>query len=477
MPGLHSQKSPSGAKRWHNCPGSIPMNESLPAEMRSTSGYASKLGTVSHFLLETCLAERVPPKTYLDRLLQIKDAETEEEHVVMLKLGAKLPRKNDERNNTFVVDLDMVANVDLGFDFVERRSIELGVPLRKPYLLLESRTNPVPDREDTSGTADVTIDAWPTMLSVVDYKNGRVVVEHDDNPQLLAYLAGRAHDTGWDHDEYEITVIQPNGRHSEGKARTAPVTKERLRAFVGEHRAAAERVDTAAETFPGWISRPREDDATTGRIAKLDLEEDDFGQTWADVNLKAGEWCDFCDSTLMCPAFRAYKQSLARAEFGEVGVPDLATFRITSTEHAREIVQNAAPYLRALRIAWAYLKGEMMAGRGPDFLKFVRKQSKRELVTKDEDGNVILPETLAGRIVAAGYIGSNEKERLFKPESLITGPQIEKLVDSKKRADFSNAFLNKPLGGLKLVLASDPGEPVPFKVGDDFIVDEEEKDE
>lgn len=474
MPGLHSQKSPSGAKRWHNCSGSIAITESLPPEMRSGSGYASKLGTVSHFLLETCLSGQRSPKTFVDRLLQIRDAETEQEHVVMLKPSAKLPRKGEERGNTFVVDLDMVANVDIAYDYVERRCEELGVSMNN--LQLERRTNPVPDRDDTSGTADVTIDAWPICLSVVDFKNGRIVVEHDDNPQLLAYLAGRAHDEGWDYCEYEITVIQPNGRHSEGKARTATVTKERLLAFVEEHRAAAERVDAAAETFPGWVRMPDKDHAER---AVLKGGEDDFGQTWSDVNLKGGEWCDFCDAALVCPAFKEHKQALARAEFGVGGeVPDLKTFRVTAAAHAREIVENAGPYLSALRMAWSFLRAESLAGRKSDFLKFVRKISKRVLVTTDAEGNAILPDMLADRIVAAGFIGANERARLFKPETLITGPQIEKLVDSKKRAAFSATFLNKPLGGLKLVLATDPGEPVPYSVGDDFVQsNEEESDE
>lgn len=477
MPGLHAKKSPSGAKKLHACPGNYAMVDSLPPEMRSGSGPAAKLGTVSHFLLETCLREQKPPQTYSGRLLQIVREGADDEDVVMLKASAKLPKNTADRANTFEVDVDMVANVDIAYDYVVRRCEELGVPMSK--LKLEQRVNPVPDRDDTSGTADITIDAWPIFLVVVDFKNGRITVEHNDNPQLLAYLAGMVNELGWDYDQYEIAVVQPNGRHSEGKVRAEIVTKERLLRFVDEHRAAAERADAAAEVFPGWEMQPEPGD-NDGVILRPWADSDDAAAelvgapTWAEEYLTAGEHCTFCDAWLVCPANKAMRRAEAQLAFTkEERLPDLKSFRVTATEEA-ERIYAAAPFLMTMiRQAGRYLIGEAKAGRLPASMKFVRKTSHNRWAP-GEDGEVPPPEMIAQAMVDQGFIGDNARAQLFLPATIITGPKAQMLVPSKRRVEFAKAFMHKPEGGLKLVPASAPGEAVPFKVGDEFTEESEE---
>lgn len=461
MPGYHSKKSPSGAKRLHACPGALPFVDSLPEDMRSGSGHAARLGTASHALLETCLSEQKPPSTYEGRLMQITlDKDGEESGCEMLKPRAKLPKDPEARGRTFEVDGDMILNVDRAYDYVERRCEEEGVPMSS--LQLETRTNPCPEREDTSGTADVTLDAWPIMLEVIDYKNGRLTVEHEDNPQLLAYLAGRAHDTGWAHDAYQITVIQPNGRHEEGKVRPFPVSKEKLLAFVEKHRAAAELCDRATEDLAALDTNP---------LAEM---PDRVPGTWADVYLHAGEHCDFCDARLVCPAAKAYAKEQAKADFDEEPPnPKEARGRVEALAEALKVLEWA-PFLRAhMSAATRFLNDEAKHGRMPPGMKYVRKRGKR-VYKPDEEGEPIAPEVLADRMVKEGYISDNERARLFTPSALITGPQAEKLVPSKLRAAFSEEFLHMPPGGLKLVPETDPGEAVVVNVGDDFEDDIEE---
>jgi hypothetical protein len=472
MPGLHAKKSPSGAKRLRKCPGNYAMVDSLPLDMRSGSGRASKLGTISHFLLETCLTEIVEPATYQGRLIQIVDEGTDDEHCVMLKPKAKMPRNAAERNNTFEIDDEVVENVTRAYDYVERRCTELKLDMSK--LKLETRTNPVPDRDDTSGTADVTIDAWPRVLEVVDFKNGRIVVEHKSNPQVMAYLAGKAHDEGWDYESYWVTIVQPNGRHEEGAVRSIEVPKEDLLEFVDEHRTAAERADEAAEEWPGWKTKPTKDNEKV-----VELQDPD----WAEQYLAAGDHCDFCDASGVCPAYRAFRQKQAREEdwdrdpeTGEVEVPDLAAFRFTALKEALEVKAREGFFRTLIRKANGYLAAEAKAGRLPPGLKWVRKRSKREW----KPG--LAQEAIPDMMVKEGFISDNEKARLYAPSVLITGPQAEKLLNkgkgsSERKARFNDQFLHKPVGGLKLVLASDPGEPVPYSVGDDFEDDEEDDDE
>lgn len=466
MPGLHAKKSPSGAKRLHKCAGALTLVDSLPPEMRSGSGVASKLGTCTHFLLETCLREGVPPKTYADRLIQIVNEGAENEDTVFLKPKAKIPR-GVMAANTFIVDVEMISNADLAYDYVERRCNELGVPLEK--LHLETRTNPVPERDDTSGTADVTIDAWPIVLELVDYKNGRIVVEHEDNEQVLAYLSGKAHDLGWSYDEYKLTIVQPNGRHEEGKTRTVTVSKEKLLAFVEKHRKAAERADEAADA---WIGEPQ------AWLDPVTFNENGEEATWAETYLVAGPHClsSFCDAAHgnVCPAFRAYKQQEAKdAEWdAEPADANPNAVLVATNEDAQDIMARA-PFMRKLiGAAHRHLLGEAQAGRMPDGMKFVRKRGARKHVPETLEA----PNAFAAKLVKDGYITDNERSLLFKPATLITGPQTEKLVPSKKRKEFAAKYLTKPEGGLKLVPVTDPGEPVPYSVGDDFEDEEGENE-
>lgn len=476
MPGLHAKKSPSGAKVLHSCAGSYAMKDSLPLELRSGSGNASKLGTISHHLLETCLGDEDHPSVYEDRLIQIVEEGGGNEHCVILKKGAKLPRNAADRANTFEVDEEVVANVSLAYEYVEHRCAMLGIPMSK--LKLETRVNPCPDRDDTSGTADVIIDAWPMALELVDFKNGRIVVEHKKNPQVMSYLAGAAHEEGWDYSEYIVTIVQPNGRHEEGKVRSEPVWKEDLLAFVDKHRDAAARADEAAEAFPGWKVEPAI--GADGRLNsdKVALKD----AAWGEEYLAAGDQCDWCDASHVCPVYRAFRQKQAgeenwdAGEDGEVKVPDLKTFRFTALAEAIEVKAREGFFRAIMRKANAYLISEARAGRLPPGMKWVRKVEKRKW---NPD---LVQDLIPDAMVEAGLLGANEKARLYAPSVLITGPQAEKLIKGGKgagerKAAFNTAFLVKPKGGLKLVLATAPGEPEVFNVGDDFEDDEEETDE
>jgi hypothetical protein len=59
------------------------------------------------------------------------------------------------------------------------------------------------------------------------------------------------------------------------------------------------------------------------------------------------------------------------------------------------------------------------------------------------------PDAIVKAIVKEGFI-TDKTKLLTKPE-LITGPAAEKLVERKRRTQFSERFLFKPEGELKLV--------------------------
>lgn len=479
MPALHAKKGPSGAKRLHECAGAGAFVGSLPLSMRSSSGKAAQFGTAAHLLLETSLRLGVEPSVYRGRLILVAaDAVEGEdyEETVMLKPRAKLPKSPEERARTFEVDDEMISNVDTAWTYVAARLKKLGLGF--DALQLETRTNPCPDRTDTWGTADITIDdAW--TLEVVDYKNGRLVVEHKANPQVLAYLAGRAHDTGWSHEEYVVTIVQPNGRHHEGKVRSYPVPKEELLAFVEKHRAAAIKADLAADAF-----YKAGHEATD--FYKLDEKGVPFPHAtdWSPEWLSAGEHCTFCDARPVCAIHRVWFEGMAKAssrkEFAEVLEKDpAAELHIAGAEQAKAIIKWRHLLMPQFKAAERYLEKEAKAGRIPTGWKVVRGRTFAKL-KPDSEGNLPEGEDLAFSMYMDGLLTAEQylAGAVYQARELRTGPQIRDMIPSKLRPEFIARYLHIPPGTLKLVPEDAPGEAVVFDAKADFAevleTDEEE---
>lgn len=420
MAGTHAHYSPSGSERFHGCSGAPAFALKLPKEHKDKSGPAAQLGTAAHGLLEKCLTDMKAPSAFRDRIIELIG---EEEGFSMLKPSAKAPGAG---RIWFIVDEDMVEGVTEAYEYVLNRCEELFVD-PADALIMEGRTNPLPDRDDTSGTADVTIDVKPFLLEVVDYKNGFVTVEHVDNPQLLSYLCGRAEDTGWAHEMYRITVVQPNGFHPEGTTRSYEVTKDELRAFQVKHRTAVEKCDAAEAAL---------NDA--GRVT------DEWQQEW----LTAGDHCTMCPAAAICIVKRQSMQAEARKDFADLPPTDEEIdAEVQNLERAAEVAQWGPAVKKYIESAQKYLINAYDAGRQVPG-KMVRKNTKR-VWGKEAEG--LTPAELAVRLVKEGYISDNERALLLTTTEpkLIGGPAVEKLVPAAKRAAFAAAYLHKPSGALE----------------------------
>ena len=138
---------------------------------------------------------------------------------------------------------------------------------------------PLPQRDDTGGTADAILDA-STELEVVDYKHGRgVYVPVEDNKQTLSYLLGAVEAAGWRHRGYRHTIIQP--RHPQGGVESQDVTPDALKEFQRDLALAAKVVDNAREHAEAQGKR-------YGLGAMTDY-------------MKAGDHCIFCPLKAECP--------------------------------------------------------------------------------------------------------------------------------------------------------------------------------
>lgn len=444
---FHSKKSPSQTDRFAACAGAIPLCDALPDHQKNISGPAAQLGTCVHTLIEESLQKNVEPESFRGRIIMIDL----EDNGKILPKSAKTPKNAV----WFEVDDDMIDGATMHTDYVRRRCRELGIdPTDRESVQLESRTNPLagerPD-EETSGSADTTILAWPTMLELVDYKNGWNVVEHDGNKQVLSYLLGKAIEHEWQFARYRLTIVQPNAEHEEGKTRSVTVTEAQLRAHQDDLRGWVDAVDVAAAAKgapkPGF-------ETVNPAWAKKYLVASKPGT-------KEKDHCMFCDGKARCPAYVAMRQDEAAIDFddepSELPAP-------SSAEDVARIMRWKPAFDALFKAAFAYGKRELENGFKVPGFKLAKTRPHRKL-------KPMATEELVAALVKKFKL---KRADLFN-DAMKTGPQIEKLLKGELKKAFANEFMYSPEGTLVIVPEDDAREEVVKSVADDFP-DEDEFD-
>ncbi|KFH18475.1 DUF2800 domain-containing protein [Brucella abortus] len=459
----HARLSASQTKDWASCPGTIALKEHFPYD--DPSGEAAMLGTCAHALIERCLEEGVNPVSYKGRLIEIIRPNTDEEGTSILRAGAKWPK--DPARKVFEVDDDMVEATTSFCHYVRTRLCEL-LPSRyqdaddpsiskdaveRGTLKLEGRVNPLPGRDDTGGTADVTIDAWPEVLEVIDYKNGSgVFVPIHKNWQLRSYLLGRAVETDMDYSGYRYAIGQP--RHH-----LAPqpdgiswedMTPDELVSFRDDDLVpAVERVDRARAVLDA-MDGPTLDEA---RAALYEAGHLTAGED--------GSHCTYCVHLTDCPAARARVEETIGMDFAD----DPTELEPPTGVNHLSVILPWKPFIETfLKQAAAKAEELLMNGTKVPGYKIVKKSGNRTWKPDLDEASV--------RKGLASKYGVDPSKLMTEPvpPKLITGPQAEKLVPAKRRPEFEEEYLYKPDGGFTMVPESDKREAVDptAQAADDF---------
>lgn len=470
----HARLSASQTEWWSECPGALAFIEANPRPEYNSSGYYAQMGTCAHTLVERCLGEGSEPAEYLGRLIEIVEDADGNEGTSILRKGAKLPE--GAVRVIFEVDGNMVEGVECMTDYVRRRCVELGLVdegfndlerarevcnlIARGTVHLEARVVPLPERDDTGGTGDVVIDAWPELLEVVDYKNGSgVFVPVEGNRQLRSYGLGALQEFGADdYERVRCTICQPN--HMQAPAdgiMSEEVSVPELLDWKHWLTAAADRVD-AARVFAG-------EGATLEEL---------YDAGFVSVG-EAGKHCTFCDLASGCPASLAKAQELAAVEFDD----DPADIEAPTGANHLSVVLPWVPFLDAW-IKKIVTNGEhlLLTGGRIAGQKVVRKRSTgRRWITERR----IAPETEGGetRVVPvteedlardfAEEFGVDRGKLYTAPEpKFLTGPQAEKLLPKDKRQGFSDRYLFKPEGSLTIAPEEDSRSAVDVDPAADF---------
>lgn len=294
----HARLSPSAAKRWMTCPGSIKAIEKLNIQDKP-SRFAAE-GTVAHEVHELCLVNNQVAKDYFGKTIAAD--------------GMK-----------FKVNQDMVDAVQMSLDYIQDRidmaeleglRVEVQVEVRSSLEYLG-----IPGLD--GGTSDVVLLFWDgdelVGIEVFDYKHGAgVAVECIDNPQAMCYGLGIcAKYQAKAELPVRITISQPRAHHPDGRIR---------------------HWDTTAEYLMDW------QDEELVPCAKATLEEDAEFQP-------SDDGCRFCPLAGNCPALYKRSQEVAMIDFDEceddVQLPDVETL----TAEQKQFIMDHAGTIRAFIVA------------------------------------------------------------------------------------------------------------------------------
>ena len=388
----HAKLSPSSAKRWMNCAGSINAINSLPPGERDKPSIYSSEGTLAHSIAYDYGTGKI-------------DA---------LELAALLGEVREQDGFQIPITEEMI---DGALEFAEVVAADKAamVNVRKQAPIIdqqEVRVHAKSIDDEVWGTTDRLVYRKGDRIIVYDYKFGKgMAVDAAENEQMVVYLKGAMETfAGEAFNEMEVVIVQPRAPHADGRVRRWVVSKEWLAQFVAKAKAAA--------------------------IATRDPE----------APLTAGDWC----RSTFCPVKRCPARSALAAEKAMVAFDTLPNPALEKVEAQLPNVRMMTDKQLVDAFRWegfleafsksvrAVLEERASQGTLPVGVKLVEGRSNRKWV--DEEAVVARYYPLIGEAVY--------------DKSVLSPAQMEKAARLKKGAVDDLTF--KPPGKKSIALDNDP---------------------
>jgi Protein of unknown function (DUF2800) len=321
----HAKLSPSSAKRWFSCPGSVRASAGIASE---GSVFAAE-GTAAHALAAYCLENGF-------------DAVRLEGEIIDAKTGRIGVEIDVDGIRYFEVTDEMVEAVQTYLDLCRRFML-------KPWEYdIEQKLDLSSVHKDVFGTGDfISYHPDTKALIVADFKYGKgVAVKVEENEQLLTYALGAAmrfHNRGL--SGLDLYVVQPR----------CPIGDDE-----GVRWANYDAIDLAE--FQSLLQQKAK--ATEAH----------------DAPFLAGEHCRFCPIAATCDTLRASVLAGAESEFAESGGEAAAL----SADRTAALLRQAGFIKDWIKRVEAFAQSEAQHGRLPTGFKLVAKRATRKWKNPDE---------------------------------------------------------------------------------------------
>lgn len=250
----HAHWSASSSARNWQCPGALALQTLAPDDTESI--HAAR-GTSCHQLAEKCLRDNREPMEFLGLVEVTKSHDIE-------------------------IDEELIESAEMYVEYVRNRAAVGGQLEIEQGFSLADLNPPL----EAGGTGDAVL-YFPDefLLEVVDLKNGRGVVEVQENKQLRTYGLGAVlANPGRRVNRVRVTIVQPRAFHESGKIRSEEFSVADLVEWTDDMLAAMSLSKQAMDEFAN----------VTGDLTMA---------AWADKWLRPGA-CKFCRAEGFCPKLR-----------------------------------------------------------------------------------------------------------------------------------------------------------------------------
>jgi len=414
----HAVLSPSSAKRWMSCPGSVALSEGL----QDTSSTFAEEGTAAHFLASYCLVSGENAAAHLGRCILLLVHGLTGEHTELFECDTPDADESPYRTlSRFAVDGDMADNVQVYLDYVrdvQRATdgellVEVSVPL-----------DHITGEEGACGTSDAVI-VTSDELIVIDLKFGRgVEVDATQNPQLLMYASGarKLFDIGANFTTVRVAISQPRITHAPSEW---SCSSEDLDAFESEVLQASANASAMACGATPLAFEP------------------------------STEACRWCKAKAKCKALEDFVAEGIAADFDEVLTQGVALPAAADLSQKMMCLDLIEDWCKAVRGA---VESELLHGRPVEGYKLVQGRQGARAWTAEEEAEAALK-------------GLKVKAALMYKRKLISPTDAEKLLKGDVKWDKLQKYITRAEGRPSVAPASDKRPALVIEpTADDFDV-------